>query len=284
MAAAVGRIPLILDFRDEWSGFYVRGYTPTSEGRLWATAVAALERRLVNKAARVLCASPDYAWRFRALYGGPREKYVWIPNGYDPEDYPARPRALSPGPASPERPLTILYAGSVHEVTSLRYFWQALALLPAEQRRALRVSIMGRVNPDQVADPHLEGLRVEVKGYVDHQQTLAAMVEADLLLMTLSPGPGVQRVIPGKLYEYLGAERPILALVPPGRAAAIAAQAAAGEVVDPGQPEQLARRLRQWLAAPPAPAGPPPPEFDRRQTARLLASVLDEAVAMAGQS
>ncbi len=278
LAARIGGLPLVLDFRDEWSGFYAKGYGPGSAGRLWAASVRVLERRLVAAASRVVCASPDYCWRFRELYGGPAGKFVWIPNGFDPADYPPPPEPPAPGPATPERPLRLVYAGSVHPVTSLDYLWRGLAVLSPEERRCLSVQVLGRVNPEMTADPGLKGLRVQAHGYCPHAQALAAMQTAHALLLTLSPGPGVERVIPGKLYEYLGAGRPILALTPPGRAAAMMEEARAGTRVDPDCPAQIAATLREWLETPPRGSSPPPPQYDRQRTAGLLASVLEEAV------
>jgi glycosyltransferase involved in cell wall biosynthesis len=272
-------LPLLLDFRDEWSGFYARGFHPGGQGRLWGAAVNSLEGMLVRAAVTVTCASPDYASRFRQLYGGLPDKYLWIPNGYDPADFPAAPTEPPSAPLLPPLPpLRLVYTGTVMGVTSLRPLWRALALLSEEQRRRIVIEVAGRVVDDEPVDPGLAGLRVEVHGYLDHQAALARMRAAHALVLTLSPGPGAERVIPGKLYEYLAARRPILGLLPRGRASALLEACAAGTLADPGQPAQAAEAIAAWLEQPPAPLPPPPRLFDRRQAAAAFASALDRAV------
>ena len=60
------------------------------------------------------------------------------------------------------------------------------------------------------------GDALRIDGFLPHDQALAAMSAADalLLLVPRAGRPGL-RVLSGKLFEYLAAERPVLALVPP---------------------------------------------------------------------
>ncbi len=271
-AARLSGRPLVLDFRDEWSGFYARGHQPGGQGRLWGAAVGALEGSLVRASARITCASPDYGARFQVLYGGDPDKYLWIPNGYDPDDFPAAPPA--PLPASP---LRLVYTGTVMGVTSLRPLWAALARLSEEQRRGLVVEVAGRVAECESIQPGLPGLRVISHGYLEHRASLDRLLSSHALLLTLSPGPGAERVLPGKLYEYLAARRPILGILPRGRAAALVEACQAGVVADPDRPQKAAEIIARWLQDPPPPLPPPPRLFDRRQAAASFARALEEA-------
>jgi hypothetical protein len=63
---------------------------------------------------------------------------------------------------------------------------------------------------------------------------LQAQRDADVLLLFMQERPGAEAVVPAKTWEYLAAERPVLALVPPAGAAARELRAAgAAEVVAP---------------------------------------------------
>jgi len=262
-------LPLVLDFRDEWSGFYAQGFDPRRAGGWRLRLIQGLERRLVQAAAAVLTASLGASRRLHGLYGGPADKYVWIPNGYDPQDF------RGPAPPVEDDRLRLVYVGTLFGVTSLRHLWAGLALLRPEQRARLRVKVVGRVAGGEVSDPGLPGLQVQVTGYQNHLRAVAEMRRAGALLLTLEDLPGSPRVIPAKLFEYLAARRPILCLTPRGEASAIVEACGAGAVVPPGQPQELARLLERWLEAPPPPAQAPPELFSRLNLTHRLAQVLD---------
>ena len=59
------------------------------------------------------------------------------------------------------------------------------------------------------------------------------------------PLPGSQVVLTGKIFEYLAAQKPILALVPSGAAADLVLEANAGWVVPPDDIPAIADRLVQ---------------------------------------
>lgn len=269
-------LPLVLDFRDEWSGYYAEGFNPGQADHKRQQRVEKAEARLVGQAARVIGASRAYGKRFLRLYGGDPAKYAWIPNGYDHQDFEGL-ESLAPE-ASAGRPLRLLYAGTIFEVTSLDMLWRAMAELSEAERGRLEVRICGRAAPGQVLDPGLAGLTVVVSGYLEHREVVRRMASADALLLTLADLPGSQRVIPGKLFEYLAARRPILALVPRGETAGLVDVCKAGRVITPSNHEGLVELLRAWPDDPPPAPGPPPEVFSRRYLAGRLAEVLDQAV------
>lgn len=262
-------LPLVLDFRDEWSGFYARGFEPHRSGEMRRRLIRRLERRLVGDAAAVLTTSLSSGRRLHRLYGGASDKYVWIPNGYDPQDF--RGPAL---PAQDDR-LSLVYVGTLFGVTSLRHLWAGLALMSAQQRARLRVVVMGRAVAGEISDPGLEGLEVQVTGYQEHRRAVAQMRRAGCLVLTLEDLPGSPRVIPAKLFEYLAARRPILCLTPRGETSAIVEACGAGAVILPGHPAEVARVLQAWLKSPPPPPPVPPEVFSRLRLTQRLARVLD---------
>ncbi len=276
MGAHIARklnLPLILDFRDEWSGYYVHGFEP-GKGSIWSGATKSLERRLVTQAAVVTAASPAYCHRFQEIYGGADEKYRWIPNGYDAEDF----EDYLPLPVPREKGnLHLLYTGTVFPITSLDPLWRAMRLLPPGIRSHVFVEICGRVTGGEVVKPRIPGLRVEARGYMPHNQVIERMARADALLLTLADLPGSERVIPGKVFEYAAARKPILAICPPG-VASVLAEGFGGVRVPPAKPQALAGVITKWLDEPPGLQENTPTQYERRHLTKLLADALDYAV------
>ena len=65
------------------------------------------------------------------------------------------------------------------------------------------------------------GDRVELVDYVPRRESLRLQRDSDVLLLLIPEAGGRGRgVLSGKVFEYLAAERPILAVVPPDGAAA----------------------------------------------------------------
>lgn len=263
------KLPLVLDFRDEWSGFYSAGFEPGRAHGLRKSIISRLERRLVHDASAVLFTSLASCRRLAALYGGEAAKYVWIPNGYDPADFEQTPK-----PPPPEK-LSLVYTGTLFGVTSLKHLWAGLARVSPQVRARIKVVVMGRAVGTEVTDPGLNGLEVEVFGYQEHGRAIAEMRRAGALLLTLDDLPGSPRVIPAKLFEYLAARRPILSLTPRGEASAIVEACGAGVVMPPGNPAKLARLLEDWVESPPPRPPAPPESLSRVNLTRRLAQVLD---------
>ena len=89
-----------------------------------------------------------------------------------------------------------------------------------------------RANEDQVAE---RSPFVRIRGYLNHLESIALIRSADLLFLPLQNLPAGQRAgnVPGKTYEYLAADRPILAALPDGDARDLVTAAGAAYVVDP---------------------------------------------------
>jgi glycosyltransferase involved in cell wall biosynthesis len=125
--------------------------------------------------------------------------------------------------------------------------------------------------------------RLELIPYTTHRQALALERDSEALLLLIPESGGRGRgVLSGKLFEYLAAERPILAAVPPeGEAARLLRETGAGIVVAPedtdGMKAVLAGLVARWQAGsleqPPL-SGELRDRFSRRARAEELVELL----------
>lgn len=239
LAAAVARAgtPWIAELRDLWTG------NPYDDRPRWLKARSA---RLADAAlahARGFVSVTAGAGAALARYGKPVETAF---NGYDPADYDGLDTVE---PLDPDR-LTILHAGVIYAGRrDARPLLEAVTLLPADERARVRI----RFHHDEGAyvTRMVEALgltaQVEFHPLVPRRDILRLEREVDVLLLCRWADPREDDVIPGKLFEYIGARRPILSVgSETGEAAAIVRGGGFGLVSN--DPAAIAPWLRARLA------------------------------------
>jgi glycosyltransferase involved in cell wall biosynthesis len=230
--------------------------------------------RLIARYADESIAVSDFiAEELRSL--GTRGEVSVISNGADFDDFAGLEY-------QPNGRFRVTHAGAMFGKRDPRPFLTAFA------RADLTDSVARFVGDFREADREwAEGLglgeRLELHPYVPRRRSLELQrdSEVNLLLMPEVPGRG-SGVIAAKVFEYLAAERPIIAAVPPdGATAAFVCDAEAGVIVAPDDVDALEAALRdlhaRWRAG--SLAGTPlSPELrtklDRRRRAEELARVL----------
>jgi glycosyltransferase involved in cell wall biosynthesis len=229
------RLPWIADFRDPWIGNFSSNYLTR-----WHRKIAeGWEKKVVLEADRVLSVSAPINAAFQSRYPqASPARFIILPNGYDPQDFDKAgnqpfDRHILPG----KKQMDIVYTGSLYGARQTAYFFlQGLRLaLDKHPTAKIRVRLTGNLNPDvtrQISALDLAQF-VQTMGYQPHQKSIELINQADLLLLIIGAGPGMDGVVTGKIFEYLAAHKPILALVPPGSAENIILSAHAGVVISP---------------------------------------------------
>ena len=230
--------PWVAHFSDPWVDSAFR-----HAGRATRTLNERLERAVIERADAVVFTSDETVDLVMAKYPDAwRARVHVVPHAFDP--------ALYSEPASHDGKV-LRYIGNFYGHRGPQPLFDALQRLDPAELDGVRVELVGsREHP--VAVP--AGLPVELRDSVDYVESLALMRSADVLLVL--DAPGARSVfLPSKLIDYLGARRPVLALTPPGAAAALV-ERAGGWVADPADPDAGAAALRKALAggAPEAPA------------------------------
>jgi glycosyltransferase involved in cell wall biosynthesis len=201
----------VADFRDPWiSGDQSSSYLKAG----WWEPRA--EAAVVRGADAIILNTPRAREQLASAYPQHAAKMVAISNGYDPETFQANPI-----PPCSHEVVEIIHAGQVYANRDPAPFLEAVRGWAAEfgsdpQRLRIRflgcegdrAELVGR-HAREASVSHL----VSVSGIMPHAEALRAMCQADILLLLDSPGR--MGGVPAKLYEYLGAGRPILALAEP---------------------------------------------------------------------
>lgn len=225
-------VPLVADFRDGWMFEPLKGFLRANRAR--RTIDGRLERLVVSKAAAITTVSDPLTDYFRKLYDLPPERVVTITNGYDPDDW----RGVHPAPRR-DNTFRIVHTGafgSSRVFIDPRPLLEALRRLPVGVRNQIELLLIGDLKEAErrmISGLDLKGI-VSAIPPVPRSESLGYQLSSDILLLVA----GADRsVATSKLYEYLYARRPILAITDQGTAAAaIVRQAQAGLVTDPVDP------------------------------------------------
>lgn len=273
-------LPLVLDFRDDWTGFNDRF---RSRGPRRQAREEALEQECLRAASAVVSVTPGIvdALRERRPPGMPEDRFHLLPNGFDPSHF-----TIPPPPRERPDEFRIVYAGSLYANRSPGPFLEGLRRWlerHPERRSELRVRFLGRVDPalePLLAAPDLQDV-LQRTAFLPHAESLAQVQSADLLLLIVDQVERADQIFTGKVFEYLGSGRPILGLVPPGSPLAdLLERSGAGLLASPSDPEAIAAALEtawQRCEAPPLPDPEVLALYDARSQAGVLAGLLESA-------
>jgi glycosyltransferase involved in cell wall biosynthesis len=308
-AARRYRLPWVADWRDPWTMWRM---TPLPSYAHYVYIKA--QERAALREANVSVATSHVTcedWQRTFPAADPR-RLVTVYNGYDRAAAPparmsgptrtiahighfyydpqARDALLSPRRARPlhrwmfytPRREDWLYRSPYFFLLGLRRF--------ADQHPALasriRVKFAGTVPdwlPAMLRDTGTESL-VELLGWVEHKDAVALAKTADALLLTSAKVIGGRDYsVAGKLFEYIGARRPVLGVLTDGAMRDLLAESGLGLLADPDDTDAVATTIASVaLADRPAALVRPNESFvascDRRETARQMADLLRRAV------
>lgn len=269
---------MILEYRDAWLEYPFK-YFPTPLHRSWHRR---LERKVVRGCDRIVVTNRRVKENLVKRY--PFLTYhdiTIISQGFDRDDFEI-PRVESP---EPRRKLKITHAGTFYggrsPATLLRALHNIMKSSPALRGR-FEINCVGNTrNEDQLLASKL-GLQNDVHflGYLEHRVCIKHLLEADVLWFVVDN----DFQSPGKLYEYFGAEKPILASLDDGYLRQLVAESGAARLVPltdvPAHEEALKELLGQFERKElPKPSTEFVKKFDRQlltgELAKLLETLMD---------
>jgi glycosyltransferase involved in cell wall biosynthesis len=210
------RLPLILDYRDDWVGNEYYDWGNPLRKRLQRY----LERRVVRRAQKVICASAESIDLFRSKYPDiDNSKYVHISNGFDPAVFGIAKGETARKSVDVTR---LVYTGSLTPKRTPRYFLQAVKKLVEEQpelAEKLHIRFIGYSPLEH--ERLVESLELQHTVQFEHNMAPREVArvlseETDVCLLFQRESEGGNTAIPGKLYEYLASRKPILCMADGG--------------------------------------------------------------------
>lgn len=229
----------IADLRDPWSDTELMAHAR------WRRALDRLtERRILGDADTLVTVSEPIAERLRGIH--PTKKAIAILNGFDPE--------LFPGPAVVDRArFTVMYTGGVilgkHDVVT--FLAGARRFVDGSGRGVpFSIRFLGEASQElrTRVEEHGLGAITSLEGRRPHEVAVESMRSTAVNLFLPWQDPSETGVYSGKLFEYLGARRPILAVGPvTGVATELVESTGAGRIAK--NAEEVAARLGElWEA------------------------------------
>jgi glycosyltransferase involved in cell wall biosynthesis len=277
-------LPWLADYRDLWYGDVLREWLPEWRKR----QEFRMEKRLLQEADVVITVSEPKTEYMKRQHPQIKARWETLTNGYDVDIYSGRGRTRTLG----QGPIEFVYTGRLFKNRRGYAFAEALGRLKQSDpplAENVRVRILGGVDPeikaryDEILKRHGIAHLYDFAGDVAYNDAMNAQINCDYLLLIVDTGETSDGVIPGKLFEYVAARRPIFALCDAGATQQIIERAGLGKAVPAESVEACEAMLREWLARPVpeevAADNDYLAQFDRRAITQRLAKLLDEVTA-----
>ncbi len=284
------KLPLLIDFRDDWVGNPRHVYPSRWHRRVHER----LERRVIATCDALIAINELILDSLRSrhpdLTAGERGRV--LPQGFDPEDFENSSFTTGAAETEPGKTFTLLYTGVFYDVQRPDTLFKALARirrLNPHLASRIRLEFVGLLPDESVALARELGIHENIKyrGYLPHSETVARLMASDAVWMVIGRRPGAESISTGKMFEYFGSRKPILALVPPGTARSMLEAYGAATIVEPDDVEAVSMALTSMVEAWKKQSLPRPSDefvsrFNRRVLTGELAHILDKLSEMHG--
>jgi len=194
------------DFRDPWTQIGYHDKLRLSENS--KKKHLALEKTVLNSADQIIVTSFTTQSEFKKITKRPINV---ITNGFDKVSEKLEVVA--------DTKFTLSHIGSLLSGRNPQILWKCLKELiqeDAQFSQDFKLKLIGAVSEDVLQSIKVYELDsyLEIEGYVPHNEALKIQLSARVLLLIEIDSEDTKGIIPGKLFEYMAAKRPIIAIGP----------------------------------------------------------------------
>src|SRR4030095_3456716 len=269
-------IPVVLDYRDSWidcpNNFYA---TPVHKNMH-----RKMETKVLETADKIITINSRIKELILERYPFKKEEDISvIPQGFDPEDFETS------SDHNKNEKMKITYSGSFLNYYTPKYFLDGLKSVfnkRPELRTKIEACFIGTFPEEYKQYIKQLGIEdaVDMKGYVEHSECIKYLLGSDVLWMMISKTERSDLHSTGKLYEYFGTGKPILACVPEGVARKSLEGHGAVKLTEPGDTEAIAAAISEYFDLYQKGMMPKPNEeliekYDRKKLSGTLAEQFD---------
>jgi glycosyltransferase involved in cell wall biosynthesis len=229
-------IPFFVDYRDAWIDNQFKFYpTPYHHYRH-----KKLEDKALRKVDKVIVVNRRIKESLLKHYQFLNFKDITIiPHGFDPEDLNNAAATLKEN-----NKLIITYSGIFYEGITPRYFLQAFKNVTLENPEIAAnielhfIGLFRKENGKLVKKLRLQSF-VKEFGYLNHNEAVKRIISSDILWLMLPHKASMGNVSLGKMFEYFGTRKPIIASLPDGVSKNMAEEYGAAFITKPDDIQEI---------------------------------------------
>ena len=233
-------LPLILDYRDLWYGSQFAFYPTPLHKYLHKKK----EYKVLKSADKIITTNRKVKEKILNYYKFLTFEDIFIiSHGFDPQDF----ENLLPEKKNNNK-MILTYSGIFYEFITPKYLLKAFKKLSLERPDMAAnielhfVGLLRKENERLIRKLELESF-VKQFGYLNHRDALVKVISSDVLWLMAGKARNIETHSAGKLYEYFGTRKPILACLPTGALRSAAEEYRAAFITEPDNIDQIKSTL-----------------------------------------
>jgi glycosyltransferase involved in cell wall biosynthesis len=208
------KVPLVIDYRDAWVDSPVLNFYPTPFHKM---SNMRIEKSVLKDANKIITTNRRVKELIISRYGNIEYNDVKIiPHGFDSEDF----EKAKSGELPKSDKMIITYSGSFY-TRNPKFYIEAINkffIKYPELKSVVEFYFIGLMSKDNLALIKSYDIESSIKilGYINHPECIKYLLASDVLFLMISRGENDDAAMPGKIGEYMGSRKNIIACIPEG--------------------------------------------------------------------